>query len=390
MRANKAIAVIGALGTAAILMAAAGLETATLKDVTQINQDGFGGRANKYAFSMAVYRDSLYVGTLNIKGMPGMFRFFSATTAKRASEGAEIWRYDSSGAWKRVVDAGLGNPHNIGVRKMFVARDCLYGVTANHDEGMEVWRTCDGDEWEAVVKGGFGDRGNTSGRGLGFFKGHIYAGTENRGDGAQLWRSADGQSWEKVAERGIDDKGNVWVSDFAEFQGRLYMGTLNILGGMQAFRTADGESFERIFKGGLEKRTNTAGMKLIVFKDRLFLSSMDFFRGFDLYVSDDGENFERVLAKGYTSRHHAYLWQMEVYNGRLYAGTYRHSDFTIPTGSFSLFSSEDGIEWTMENDDAFGNPWYYGVRSMAVYDGRLVIGTASARYGCKVFTAAGK
>ncbi len=364
-------------------------ETETLSNITQINDDGFGTPANKYAFSIAVYKDSLYVGTLNIKRMPGMARFFSATSATRATEGAEIWRYDGDGTWTQVVKAGLGNYNNFGVRKMFAAGDCLYGVTANHDDGMEVWRTCDGDDWEIVADRGFGDSMNTSGRGLGSFKGYIYVGVENRKNGAQLWRSADGLEWEKVADKGVSDSGNFWLSDFAEFKGALYMGTLNIRG-MQAYRTRDGVNLEKIFDSGLDKITNTAGMKLIVFNDRLYISTMDFLKGFDLYASEDGVNFQRVLQKGFTNKHYAYLWQMEEYNGRLYAGTYHHKATVLPTGRFALLSSADGKNWIVEDDSAFGNPWYYGVRTMAVYDGRLIIGTASAKYGCKIFMARGK
>ncbi len=385
MRISKVFVFAAALFLCASVFALDVRETETLHEVTQLNQDGFGARDNKYAFSMAVFRDKLYVGTLNIKRMPGMIRFFTATTGKRASNGAEVWRYDGE-EWTRVVDSGLDSHMNIGVRKMVAGEECLWAVTANHDQGMEVWRTCDGDLWEAVIKGGFGDKNNTSGRGMGFFKGHLYVGTENRKQGAQLWRTEDGEHWEKVADNGIMDKGNWWMSDFAEFKGRLYTGTLNAAG-MQAYRTADGVHFERLFEGGLSKWTNTAGMKVYVFKDRLFLGTMDFFRGFDLYVSEDGKSFERVLAKGHTNRHNAYLWQLVEYEGRLYAGTYFHKGISIPSGKFMLYSSPDGLDWTVENDNAFGNPYYYGVRSTAVYQGRLIIGTASAKYGCKIIAA---
>jgi len=389
MKKVKIAVVLLLVLAASTIMAGEPYETETLTDIQTINTAGFGSQANKYAFSMAAYDGDLYVGTLNIKRMAGMFKFLTAMNAKRSSNGAEIWRY-REGTWTKVVDGGLGSTANIGVRKLFVAKGCLLGVTANHNEGMEVWRTCDGESWEVVADEGFGDKYNTSGRGLGLFKGHIYVGTENRKNGAQLWRSEDGESWEKVATGGIRDKKNVWMSDFAVFKGHMYMGTLNITGGMQAFRTADGVSFERLFKGGIDKKTNFAGMKLYVFKDHLYLTTMDFIQGFDLYRSADGTSFERVLKKGYTTRYNVYLWQMEEYNGRLYAGTYRHSPYLIPTGEFELLSTNDGVNWIVEDDNAFGNDWYYGVRSMSVYDGKLIIGTASARYGCKIIEAKAK
>jgi len=371
------------------LAAAAGaIETRTLANIVQINEDGFGSHANKYAFSMAEYEGSLYVGTLNIKRMPGMVRFFSGTNAKRATTGAEIWSYDGH-EWTREVDEGLESYLNLGVRKMITAKGCLWAVTANHNEGMEVWRTCGRDNWEVTARGGFGDQDNTSGRGMGEFKGYIYIGTENRAKGAQLWRSKDGVEWEKLIDSGATDKTNWWFSDFVAFKDQLYTGTLNPTG-MQLFRTSDGVNFEQVFKGGLEKFTNTAAMKLYVWNGRLWLSTMDFFQGFDLYASEDGLNFERVLKRGHEKHTYAYLWQIEAYNGRLYGGTYQHFGILPPFGRFAIFSTDDGENWITETDNAFGNRWYYGVRSTAVWDGKLVIGTASARYGCKIFTAEGK
>jgi hypothetical protein len=388
MRTRKYVLLAAALLLSGAALAAGVVETETLTGVRQINKDGFNIESNKYAFSMAVYKGSLYVGTLNIRKMPGMWNFFTGTSAKKATDGAEVWRYDSGGTWTRVVNKGLGDRLNLGVRKMAVIKDCLYGVTANHDEGMEVWRTCDGKTWERPARGGFGDALNTSGRGLGFFDGRIYVGTENRKKGAQLWRSEDGDHWEKVADQGLGDKGNWWFSDFAVFNDRLYLGTLNVKG-MQLFRSADGKSFERVFKDGPAKKTDMAAMKLYVFQGRLFVSTMDYFKGFDLYVTSDGENYRRILKNGFNDRHNGYLWQMEEYNGRLYAGTYSHH-LPLPVGAFNLLSSADGDHWIVENADGFGNRWYYGIRSMAVFDGKLILGTASAQYGCKVFEAAAK
>ncbi len=362
------------------------IKTQTLAEVRQINQDGFGGQANKYAFSMAVYKDALYVGTLNLKTFPDMIHFATITSTEGDSQGAQIWKYTPGQGWKQVVKAGLGNPHNYGVRNLKVIDGCLYGVTANHDEGMEVWRTCDGEKWEQVAIGGFGNKSNTSGRGLGYFQGWIYLGVENFKTGAEIWRSQDGEHWERVAEKGIDTKNNVRVSDFVIFKDYLYLGTMNIFGA-RLYRTRDGINYQSLAKKGLEKKTNAMIMRLYLFKDKLFFSTADMFRGFDLYVSEDGVNFRRVLKNGFNNFHNAYIWQMQEYKGRLYAGTYYHRGLLLPKGSFMLFSSQDGENWVVETDNGFGNPWHYGIRTMARYRGGLVIGTASARYGCKVFLA---
>jgi hypothetical protein len=366
-----------------------GFSTATLENIRRINEAGFGKTSNKYAFSMTVFDGSLFVGTLNMIDMADMAGFFSGTKTSGASEGAEVWRYDEDGTWTQVVDGGLGNPHNIGVRKLTVAKGCIYGVTANHNDGMEVWRSCDGESWLRVAEGGFGDPENTSRRGLGVYKDYIYAGTEDRSKGAQLYRSKDGENWERVAHSGISDKNNWWLSDFMVFKGRLYMGTLNV-GGMQLYRTRDGLHFEKLFSGGIDKFTNTAAMKLYVYNDKLYVTTMDFFQGYDLYMSENGVDFQRVIKEGLPDSEQAYLWQLIEYDGRLYGGTYHHRGVRLPKGTFALLSTEDGKHWEIENRNGFGNPYYYGIRSVAVYNGELILGTASAKYGCKIFAARSK
>lgn len=359
----------------------------TLQDIRQISADGFGTASNKYAFSMAVFKGQLYVGTLNVTTMQGMLNFFWCRSAKSVTEGAEIWRYGRDGSWTRVVDAGLTSHLNLGVRKLAVIGGLLYAVTANHDEGMEVWRTADGSTWDRVAAGGFGDRSNTSGRGLCEFNGWIYVGTENRRHGAQLWRSLDGREWQKVRDKGIEDQGNAWLSDFVVFGGQLYMGTLNT-GGMQFYRTADGATIERVKLDGVDTATDIAVLKLCAFKGRMFMGTMDFVRGFDLYATADGERFQRVIRNGFNDRMNAYCWQLQEYDGRLYAGTYNHH-LPLPFGEFTLLSSVDGDEWLVENEAAFGHGWHYGIRTMTVLEDRLIIGTATARHACKVFEARG-
>ena len=100
-----------------------------------IEDAGFGSPNNVYSWSMEVFKDQIYVGTFNnrfkrvglqvmIAGAPG--RFFTY--------GAEIHRgtknkVDGTWSWEKVVDKGLGNRANCGVRKMLAIDDYLYAVT---------------------------------------------------------------------------------------------------------------------------------------------------------------------------------------------------------------------------------------------------------------------
>merc|ERR1712176_1249650 len=140
-------------------------------------------------------------------------------------------------------------------------------------------------------------------------------------------------------------------------------------------------------------------MKLYVYNDRLYVGTMNFFKGASLWVNDDedGLDFVPVFVEGNGNSFNAYVWQMEEYNGRLYIGTFDMdgliSDF-FATG-FDLFSSKEALassnDWLTETTTAFGNRGQYGLRSMAVIDGKLMIGsaTAGADTACIVFEAKG-
>ena len=368
-------------------------------DVRQVNEDGFGDTTNRYAWAMTEFKGKLYVGTNNlIHPIPGIALFFLGLPF--TTNGAQIWRGDiddeGTWSWEKVVDRGNTSPLNYGIRKMTAVKDYLYAVTGNHICGFEVWRTLNGTNWEVVAQQGFGNAKNTSGRGLAVFKGYLYVGTENRTDGAQIWRRrlnhtgdfARSSEWEKVVDRGLGDPLNFWFSDFEVYGDYLYTGTLR-LGGMQLWRT-DGKDFEQIFDKGYDDPTNMGAMKLYLYDDKLYIGTMNWLNGFDLYVSAEtldhyeGEHpaivFNKVLEDDRVGGWSPYIWYLQGYKGRLYAGSFRL------LGAFKLFSSADGETFELETDDSFGCPAQYGVRTMEVFKGRLMIGTATALpdESCKV------
>ena len=76
---------------------------------------------------------------------------------------------------------------------------------------------------------------------------------------------------------------------------------------------------------------------------------------------------------------------MQGFNDRLYVGTFKTE------GEFDLFSAaEPGVDdWIIETNDAFGNLYHYGIRSMTIFRGNLMIGDATAGVdeACKVYEA---
>eukprot|EP00486_Rosalina_sp_Unknown_P014871 CAMPEP_0201594650 /NCGR_PEP_ID=MMETSP0190_2-20130828/191901_1 /ASSEMBLY_ACC=CAM_ASM_000263 /TAXON_ID=37353 /ORGANISM="Rosalina sp." /LENGTH=215 /DNA_ID=CAMNT_0048054345 /DNA_START=832 /DNA_END=1476 /DNA_ORIENTATION=- len=208
---------------------------------------GFGDPNNNYAFAMEEFNGKLYVATNNVADELGMALFFIGQPFN--TDGTQIWQGDRDNngdwTWDKVVNQGLGNPANYGVRKLQAVGDYLYAVTSNHVTGFEIWRTNDGSTWTVEVgtgasqPGGFGDVDNKSGRGLFVFNGYIYVGVENRASGGKIYRrgidEATGDytpnsAWEKIVDGGNGNPLNWWFSDFVEAtigdDDYLYVGTL--------------------------------------------------------------------------------------------------------------------------------------------------------------------
>lgn len=142
----------------------------------QVSEDGFGDSNNRYAWSMAVFGDHLYVGTLN------------------RLAGAQIWRYDGS-VWEQVVSGGLGSIENEGVRSLAVCRGAIYAGTDNLTEGAQLWRSADGVTWNVTADGGIGDPTVRSVRSLtcATFDDveYLYFGTQDTDGGAKLFRTRE-------------------------------------------------------------------------------------------------------------------------------------------------------------------------------------------------------
>jgi len=384
--------------------------TSETLSVKIIEDNGFGCRSNLYSWSMESFKGKLYIGTLNIRGKGlGMNLFFWALPV--FSSGAQVHRgtraSDGTWTWERVLRGGLVDRQNYGIRKLVTVEEYLYGVTGNHVGGFDLFQTFDGMEWKSVITPGFGNKDNTSGRGLVSFREYLYVGVENRVDGAEIWRHkinldgslSDDIDWEQV-DNGLDISvdgpdgpiQNDWFSDFVAFNDGttdyIYAGTLNREGGAQLWRTTDGISWENIFRGGNGDINDSGIMKLFEFQDRLYLGTMNFDNGSSLLVSTDstGTNFTSLFNGGNGNPGNVYVWNMIEFSGRLYVGTFHG----FGRQEFDLFSSADpeGEGFILETDNAFGIANnIYGTRSMAIHDGKLIIGGASNNKPTMIFEA---
>jgi hypothetical protein len=160
----------------------------------QVAGDGFGDPKNGGISSSAVFKDYLYVGTMN---------------ARPGTNGGEV---------------------------------------TLHSDGAEVWRTINGTDWEPVTTngnlGGLQNRyGNTYMWSMAVFDDHLLIGTLNPLTGCEIWASESGapDSFKQVNISGMEsgrDKVEIVHNDetyylneqygartFAIFQDKLYVGT---------------------------------------------------------------------------------------------------------------------------------------------------------------------
>ena len=116
------------------------------------DSNGFGDNKNIEVWSIAVYNNFIYAGTMHpepaivkIKANGLKWRIY----AQKNRGAGEIWMYD--GKWRQVVGDevhalnpenppnGFGDEYNIGIRVMEVYNNSLIAGTLNINTGCEIW-----------------------------------------------------------------------------------------------------------------------------------------------------------------------------------------------------------------------------------------------------------
>jgi hypothetical protein len=413
-----------------------------LSSISQINYDGFDGILllcdNFYSFSMVNFEGTIYVGTWNLRerlySLYDLFilLFDPSVSHQDMSNGAEIWRYEGGllgRTWDKVVDGGLGDRYNMGVREMTVWDDpddspdrgpAIFATTYNAKHGCEIWRSFNGTSWEVVVgRGadlgpgfGFGD-GNDSGRALAAMGDYVYAGVM-RANGGQIWRSANGSDWEYVTSCQDLERSSFWInfigsmamSDMRLFDDdndgveELFVGTWRLFGFSVYRYDPDTNKWSNVAMYGIKNWSTSGVSKLVPFNGRLWILTINYLQGFDVYASNptnpaagirSNADWELVATKGFNDVGNYYSWSGIVYpvgsngeelsNSRLFIGS-----FCLDRG-FYLYSVTKSGEWAIEASRGYDNPNNYGVRSMSILDGYLILGTAGMVTGTQVYRA---
>jgi hypothetical protein len=287
-------------------------------------------------------------------------------------------------------------------------------------------------------------------RALGVHNGKLYVGTDGGATNmfpvpAGVWCSNDPDdlaSWHMVLAFSSLDNTNTAVTSFASFNNRLYVGTEN-KNGFQIWRSktsspSSNSSFTRVVTGGAGSSINAWAGTMKPFKGDLYVGSMSVpgvtgamtMKGFDLIRIHTSDAWDLIIGDARTLPGHStqtkplslwpsgflnplnlYCWSLQEFNGQLYLGTFDVSimlklaqqagmPISMPgvpdalvkvllAGSGAdLWKSTDGRWWWPVTLTGFGDPYCYGVRNMAVYNGKLYLGFSNPFYGSKVMKGA--
>jgi hypothetical protein len=254
----------------------------------------FGDPSNDAMYCMAVFRDHLYVGTLN------------------HTSGYQLWKTKATGTrpyrWTRVLDGGAGRGNlNEGIVSMCVFNDALYlggGISnGGYDRtygigpaGAELVRVYPDDSWDLVAgtprETPQGFKNPRSGMGPGFdhpaagyfwsmavHDGWLYVGTFDstvftqwrnprfppraaavidpellvrRLAGFDLWRTRDGLNWTPVTRNGFGNAYNYGARTLVSTPVGLFVGTANPFGPEVAVKMPNGWEYVPNPRGGAE------------------------------------------------------------------------------------------------------------------------------------------
>jgi len=325
-----------------------------------------------------------------------------------ASEGCEVWKYNSTSyGWTQVVGdlttegepkSGFGDHCNCAIGDIKEFNGDLY-VGTGHYEGCEVWRY-DGSSWEQVVGNedtafigrGFNNPDNLLAATMEVFTNesdvtHLYVGTINLNWNepgfCQIWRTADGENWVKVVDQGFRDNDasqyvrNAYLWSMEVFQDELYAGTFNVPlpkneqnlehRGCQLWKSNSGNSgdWEKVDipgDNGFGEHQNYGIRKLVKWDNSLYVGvtgsalqtdgdrACEIWKynemGWECIIGNGSSQSEIKWKDGFGDYLNKYPWSMVVVNDALWIGTLNHR-FTV----FPWTESEGCEVWRYDGTD---------------------------------------
>ena len=402
-------------------------------DFGDYNPNNFGVR------DMLVVDSYLYFVTANHEGTPG--------------NGVEVWQTKDGVTWSRKSEPGFGDPSNISGRSLAACGGYLYVGVENRDTGAQLWRhpldadgnLTSGGSWLQVpaANNGFGNSNN-------YFiselvldprsNNELYAGTLNGFDGMELWKitscvaaEVTGVGTSQIFSGGwpggpvpcplptvgptdlcITNSGALTLQTAMTNKGwALFLGTVNYIFGASLFVSFDGTNFIPIFLFGNGDDRLSYVWSMEVYKGRLYIgtfqrpnlrnfldlpSSLGVSAGMEDPLEDinpeDAVEYMQLLEDLAGSPFSPVLPGITDQLGDI------DLDEVVESGEFTLFSLYlsgfntsvfPPVSVVTETSDSFGSCYQYGIRTMTLYEDKLILGTAgaSSRGGTLVFEATG-
>jgi len=212
----------------------------------KIVEKGFGDKSNVAAWCSEIFKEYLYVGTVNFNNSNTGF--------------CQIWRTFNGTSWEKVADRGFrdvdkNTTHNIYAWSMKVYNNSLYVGTNNQQKilghnGCQMYKTSDGTNWTKVEfpgGDGFGEQNNNGISSIEVYNGWLYVGTAalSHDHGFEIWKY-NGEAWIPVIgddvlgvkkwefwdsrNDGFGDKNNFYAYCMLNRSEKLWVGTVNTKG----------------------------------------------------------------------------------------------------------------------------------------------------------------
>ena len=312
---------------------------------TTINKSVMGGTTGDYGLmSMALYKDKLYIGTMN-------------TTASLTSTGSKILVFDGS-SWTAITKATMGaDANDVYLYYMAVYNDGLYigtrNLTAATDATGSKLIKYNGSAWSIITKATMGGvAADTGMKSLAVYEGSLYVGTANataatNATAAKVIQLAT-TVWSVITKATMGGvAADVAMLSMAVYNGKLYVGTQNVTAAVDATASKllvfSGNAWLTIIKSVMGGATTDTYFEcMAIYNGKLYVSSYNATAAVDTTACKLFQFNQMVWATivkstlgGVTTDQDLYC--MAVFNSKFYLGTYSTVSATDATGSKVVF-----------------------------------------------------
>jgi hypothetical protein len=340
------------------------MENNILHQWENVVDHGFGDRRNMCAWSIASYKDYLYIGTFNVK------------------HGCKVYRSKSGDkhTWNQVNSTGFDNTNpSTGARTMKVFKDLLWVVTFSKAHGTQVWITngeLEGKQdfitWKKANINGFGQGTNVPGsRAMAVYNDKLYIGSQSRTGIPQIYRYDGPVEFENIDPTNWTWVNKEWGKKFGGHEGFFLIGSL------LPFKSSTNKEY--LYAGIYSEFAHLVGKLINQFRLSVILQMLTFFLRLRCKIwRYDGNKWEEIISNGFGKPN---LMTLSALNkNALYFGT------TNVFGS-ELWKSNDGLKWNRIIKRGIGNPLNLSIWGLGYYENKILIGMQNLFQGGQIWAS---